>query len=114
MHNIHITYKRYIVIDMKLTKDKKEALLIICLALVLHAIATVLIKNTYGYKLNHSIEGSGLLVSIVGLYFWIYGFLKYARAKGRSELLALFLSLFWLAGLAVLLMLQDIKKPKKA
>lgn len=99
---------------MYLTKEKKEALLIIGLAILLHSIAWSLIKETYGWKVNHSPEGIGLLVSSVGLFAWVYGFIKYARAKGRSELLAIFLSLFWLAGLTVLLLLSDLKKTKKS
>ena len=99
---------------MNLTKEKKEALLIIGLAILLHIISWQLIKNTYGWRVNHSPEGDGLLINAVGLIIWIYGFVKYARAKGRSELLAIFLSLFWLLGLFVLLLLSDVKKTKKS
>ena len=99
---------------MNLTKEKKEALLIIGLAILLHLISWSLIKNTYGWKVNHSPEGTGLLISTVGIILWIYGFIKYARAKGRSGLLAILLSLFWLFGLIVLLLISDVKKTKKS
>lgn len=99
---------------MNLTKEKKEALLIIGLAIVLHSIAWSFIKETYGWKVNQSPEGIGLLISTFGLIAWVYGFIKYARAKGRSELLAIFLALFQLLGLLVLLLLSDVKKTKKS
>lgn len=95
---------------MKLNNDKTKALLIIGLAILLHSISWKLITNTYGYKTSHTYEGNGLIVGMVGLFAWIYGFIKYARAKGRSELLAFLLSLFWIPGLVVLLLLPDSKK----
>ncbi len=99
---------------MNLTKEKKEALLIIGLAILLHVISWSFIKNTNEWKMNHTPGGIGLLVSTAGLIIWIYGFIKYARAKGRSDLLAIFLSLFWLLGLLVLLVLADVKKTRKS
>lgn len=98
---------------MKLTKEKQEALWIVVIALVLHAVSWHLIKSTYGYKTYGTYEGSGVLLGTVGLIVWFYGFIKYARAKGCSELLAIVLSLFWILGLIVMLLLPDAKTSKK-
>lgn len=94
---------------MKLTKEKQDAFWILSLGILLHFVAQqYIIKNSSGYY-----EGPGLLIGVFGLIIWVYGMIKYARSKGRSDLLGLFLSLFWLAGLFILLLLQDINKTGK-
>ncbi|MEW6470590.1 MAG: hypothetical protein AB1458_16895 [Bacteroidota bacterium] len=98
---------------MKLQKEKKEALGIIAIALILHAISIKLHQDPTYTNANY-ISNWTYLIGTTGVIAWVYGFVKYARAKGRSELLAIFLCLFWLLGLAFLLMLEDAKKPKKA
>ena len=93
---------------MNLTKEKKQAFWILALAIFLHALAQrYTIRNESGYY-----EGSGLVIGLFGLVIWIYGMVKYARLKGRSELLAVLLSLFWLPGLLVLMILKDAKRSK--
>lgn len=95
---------------MKLSKEKKSALGILLLASVLHAIGSqYVVGNSNGYY-----EGSGLIINLFGLIIWFYGMIKYARAKGRSEMLAIVLSLFWWLGLIVLLLLGDVKKTSKS
>jgi uncharacterized BrkB/YihY/UPF0761 family membrane protein len=70
---------------MNLTKEKKEALFAIGLAMILHAIAWSLIKNTYGWKVNQSPEGVGVLVSTVGFFVWVYGFIKHTRVRAIRD-----------------------------
>lgn len=98
---------------MNLQKEKKEALWIIAVALVLHAISTKLNEDPT-YTNADYISNWTYLVGTTGLIIWIYGFIKYARAKGRSEILAIVLSLCWIVGLIILLALQDVKKTKKS
>lgn len=93
---------------MKLTKEKKEAFGILALGLLLHVIAQQYItSNSNGYY-----EGPGLIIGLFGFIIWVYGMIKYARTKGRSDLLALILSVFWLLGLLILVLLHDTRRPK--
>lgn len=94
----------------KLTKDKKQALAIIGFALLLHWLARYVLEHSYNYRIFHTYEGIGLIIGAVGLIVWIYGFVKYARAKGGSELLAVALSFLWILGLVILLLLPDKKQ----
>ena len=99
---------------MNPTKEKREALFIIFMAVILHAVAWDLIRQTYGWKMNQSPEGTGVLISPIAYILWLYGFIKYAHAKGRSEWLAFFLSLLSGLGLLILLLTADLKKTKKS
>lgn len=54
----------------------------------------------------------GLVVALIGIPIWISGCVRYARAKGRSSALGFLLSLFWVLGLVVLLLLKDLKQPE--
>jgi hypothetical protein len=97
---------------MKPAAGKSQALIIIGLAALMHAVAWSMIRETYGWKVNQTPEGSGLLLNAAALLVWIYGFIKYARTKGRSELLGAFLAFFWVPGLVVLLLLPESKPTK--
>lgn len=92
-------------------EDKKRALLIILRALILGSLAIFLTRK---YGSGSGPYSFGLLFGTIALPIWIYGFIKYARAKGRSELLAILLSLLWVIGLIIILLLADVKKSKKS
>jgi hypothetical protein len=97
---------------MKASPEKKEAAAILVLGLLLHVLADWLITNTYAYKTYGTYEGLGLIVGAFGLIIWVYGMVMYARTKGESDLVALFLSLFWVVGLIVLYLLPEPKSKK--
>ena len=92
--------------------DKRNALIAIGVALLLQVWSRSLVTNTYAYKTYHAYEGVGLLVGLLGVIFWVYGFITYARAKKRSDLLGLLLSFFSILGLVILLLLKDLNKKK--
>lgn len=90
--------------------DKTNAVIFLVLAIILLMWSRQLIFDTYGHRTSHSIEGNGVLAGTIGFVTWVWGFVLLARSKGRSELLAILLSLFSFVGLANLLLLRDIKK----
>jgi hypothetical protein len=50
---------------------------------------------------------AGLWLGLLGILTWISGCIGYARAKGRSTIEGLVLSLFFVGGFIVLLLLPD-------
>lgn len=94
---------------MSRTTNEKNVFWLLVIGLILHIIAgQYIVKNSSGYY-----EGPGVLFGFIGAIIWIVGMIKYARSKGRSDFLAIFLSALWVPGLIILILLRDLKKPAK-